>query len=123
MSASSLASTLRVLWRWQPGRQSTGYAKLLLATAPWPVGFDLYLLRYRQGQGIPRHTDPVPGKRHWRLNVELVRSAQGGRFICHGPCHRWGRVVLFRPDQCPHEVLPVQAGRRYVLSLGWVRSD
>lgn len=94
---------------------------MLLLTAPWPVGFDFYLLRYRVGQGIPRHTDPVPGKRHYRINLELVRGAQGGRLTCHGPHWRLGRLVAFRSDLCPHEVSEVRAGSRYVLSLGWVR--
>jgi hypothetical protein len=34
---------------WQRGRQGTGYDKMLLATARWPLPFDCYLLRYPQG--------------------------------------------------------------------------
>jgi len=109
--------------RWRQGRQGTGYAKLLLATSPWPIGFDLYLLRYREGQGIHTHTDPVPGKAHWRLNIILWQSGKGGQFQCDPPGPYWKswRTVLFRPDLSPHRVTPVETGSRYVLSLGWVR--
>lgn len=105
--------------RWVPGRQGTGYAKMLLATSSWPIGFDLYLLRYEKGQGITRHTDPVPGKRHYRINVELIRG-KGGQFHCEGQYRKWGPMIFFRSDINPHWVDPVEEGRRIVVSLGWV---
>ena len=113
-------STLADWGRWRPGRQGSGYAKLLLATLPWPIGWDAYLLRYRACQGIDWHTDPVPGKRHFRLNIELWRSGRGGLFECEGPVRRWGRALVFRPDHSLHRVLAVESGQRWVLSVGWV---
>jgi 2OG-Fe(II) oxygenase superfamily len=107
--------------RWEVGRQGTGYEKMLLATARWPLPFDCYLLRYRPGSSIPFHTDPVDGRRHYRLNV-VLRRAVGGAFELDGaPIWRVGRAVLFRPDLGRHAVSMVDRGTRYVLSIGWVR--
>ena len=58
-SARSYAS---LAFRWQRGRQGTGYDKMLLLTARWPLRFDSYLIRYPEGSEIPPHTDPVQGK-------------------------------------------------------------
>jgi len=30
------------IFRWQTGRQQTGYQKMLLATALWPIKFYIY---------------------------------------------------------------------------------
>ena len=108
------------LWKWVEGRQGTGYSKMLLACAYKPIPFDFYLIRYRKGQGIPTHTDPVPGWRHFRLNMEFIRSGEGGQFECEGKTKKFWRFVLFRSDQCPHSVSPVVSGERYVFSLGWL---
>ena len=90
--------------KWQEGRQKTGYLKLKL------VGFknvDAYILKYPVGSYIPPHTDPVEGKRHYRLNIVL-----------------WGkmffepRVRFFRPDVEMHSV-PEVWKTRYVFSAGW----
>lgn len=61
------------------GRQGTGCEKMLLVTAKWPLPYDCYFLRYGPGSSIGWHTDPVDGRRHYRLNVEL-RRADGGVF-------------------------------------------
>lgn len=106
--------------RWREGRQGTGYEKLLLLVNPYLLPFDLYILRYRQGSEIPLHTDPVEEKRHYRLNVELRSARVGGKFICEKPILELPRFKLFRPDASPHAVTRIEAGTRYVLSLGWV---
>ena len=103
---------------WLPGRQQTGYEKLLLAT--WPERFDLYLLRYRKGASIPPHTDPVDGKRHYRVNVVLREAKRGGYFTCGAPIFWSRRVKVFRSDVAEHSVTTVEEGERVVLSLGWV---
>ncbi len=107
-------------FRWQRGRQGTGYDKMLLLTAPWPIAFDSYLIRYPEGSEIPPHTDPVQRGRHYRLNVIVKSSASGGEFICANPIFTSRRIKLFRPDACEHSVTRVVGGSRYVLSLGWV---
>lgn len=106
-------------WRWSAGRQGTGYEKCLLLTGYWPRPFDCYLLRYRKGQGIPPHTDPVANGRHFRLNI-VLRKSRGGEFQCKDPLFTWRRVFLFRSDLSIHAVSPVESGTRYVLSIGWV---
>lgn len=106
--------------KWQRGRQGTGYDKMLLATAHFPMPFDCYLLRYPKGSEIPSHTDPVSDKRHYRLNVVVWRAGAGGEFVCKSPIFETSRIKFFRPDACEHAVTRVTQGSRYVVSLGWV---
>ena len=113
-------STLAQMFRWQRGRQGTGYDKMLLLTAPWPLPFDCYLIRYPDGSEIPPHTDPVAAGRHYRLNVILKAPRSGGEFVCANPLFATRRIKLFRPDACEHSVTRVVGGSRYVLSVGWV---
>lgn len=106
--------------RWMPGRQGTGYAKLLLARSRWPIRFDAYLLRYRMCAYLPLHTDPVEGHRHYRLNITLRDTDVGGNLLLTLPPiyqSRSGRVVLFRSDT-PHMLSTVLGGPRLVLSIG-----
>ena len=117
---TSVRDFLRTAWRWQPGRQGTGYDKCLLLTGLWPKPFDLYLLRYRTGQGIPPHRDPVPGARHFRANLILSQGQSGGAFKCETPLYASPRLFIFRSDLCEHSVEPMIQGTRYVLSLGWI---
>jgi hypothetical protein len=120
---ASLRSYLSLAFRWQRGRQGTGYDKMLLATARWPLPFDSYLIRYPEGAEIPPHTDPVQLGRHYRLNIVLKSPRAGGDFVCAAPIFATRRIKLFRPDACEHSVTRVVGGSRYVFSLGWVRKD
>ena len=121
MSAiAAIRSYFKSTFRWQSGRQGSGYDKMLLLTAPWPVPFDSYLIRYPDGSSIPPHTDPVQHGRHYRLNIILKSPQSGGEFVCANPIYASRRIKLFRPDACEHSVTLVQGGSRYVLSIGWV---
>ena len=95
---------------WQPGRQGTGYRKLLVAHGR---RWDLYVLDYPPGTSIPTHVDPLPGRRHWRANLVMwgERAFEGNAVL------RFGPLVLFRPDLMPHGVAKVSR-RRVVLSFG-----
>ena len=106
---------------WRPGRQASGYEKMLLAANPFVVPFDCYLLRFKIGSEVPRHRDPVDGKRHYRLNIILRNAKSGGDFHCDKPIFETRRVKLFRPDASAHAVSKINDGTRYVLSIGWVR--
>ena len=98
---------------WQPGRQGTGYRKWRLAQGR---SWDLWLIDYPRGSSIPEHVDPVPGKRHYRLNLRLW-----GEDVFEGQAlGQLGRLTFFRPDVMPHSVRRV-GSRRLVLSFGWVR--
>jgi hypothetical protein len=119
----TLPGYLRTAFRWQRGRQGSGYDKMLLLTARWPLPFDSYLIRYPEGSAIPPHTDPVKTGRHYRLNVVLKASPRGGEFVCATPIWQSRRIKFFRPDACEHSVTRVEGGSRYVLSLGWVLGD
>ena len=120
---SAFREYTRFAFRWQSGRQGTGYDKMLLITAHWPIPFDSYLLRYPDGSEIPAHTDPVDDKRHYRLNVILKQSKSGGTFVCEDPIFQTNRIKLFRPDVSRHSVTRVSGGSRYVFSFGWVLGD
>lgn len=115
-----LANYFRTALRWQQGRQGTGYDKMLLLTARWPIAFDSYLLRFPEGSEIPPHTDPVQAGKHYRLNLILKSPRAGGEFHCAKPIFATKRVKFFRLDACEHGVTRVVGGSRYVMSLGWV---
>ena len=111
---------LKDLFRWRRGRQMSGYEKMLLVANPLMIPFDCYLLRFRKGAAIAKHTDPVDGRRHYRLNIVVKEASKGGHFICANPLFETKRIKLFRPDVSPHAVTRVGEGTRYVLSIGWV---
>ena len=103
--------------KWVKGRQETGYERLTLIQGGF-LPFDLHILRYRPGDHIPPHTDPVESERHYRLNIILTK-AHGGEF--HGTTiFETKRIKFFRPDIMEHSVTEVTHGTRYVLSIGWV---
>lgn len=106
--------------RWQRGRQRTGYDKLLLAASPWPIPFDLHLLRFREGSAIPPHRDPTTRGRHVRVNLVLVPARRGGHFVCERTLLDTPRVKVFRSDLAEHAVTEIEEGQRWVLSLGVV---
>ncbi len=101
-------------FKWQQGRQGTGYRKLLLATnrKTW----DLYLLDYPKGAYITPHVDPVPSGKHFRLNIILYGSA---KFNGETLFYMGNRIHFFRPDIVTHSIDNV-IKRRIVLSLGWI---
>lgn len=119
--SSVFSDFYRHAWRWRSGRQGSGYDKMLLLTARWPLPFDCYLIRYPHGSAIPPHVDPVGKGRHYRLNLILKSPQAGGEFVCAAPLFSSRRIKLFRPDLCEHSVTRVEGGSRYVLSIGWVR--
>ena len=117
---ASVRDYVRAAFRWQAGRQGTGYDKMLLLTAPWPIAFDSYILRYPDESEIPPHKDPVAKGRHYRLNIILKSPHSGGEFVCSSPLFASKRIKLFRPDACERSLTRVSGGSRYVLSIGWV---
>lgn len=102
--------------RWQPGRQGTEYRKLLLAQGRC---WDLYIIDIRAGTSIPTHIDPVPGRRHWRLNFSLWGDGDAFR---GASAFRAGPLVVFRPDITPHAVSKLRR-RMVLLSFGFTRPD
>jgi hypothetical protein len=106
---------VRVGRGWERGRQQSGYDKLLLLEG---ARFDLYLLRFPVGSCVPMHRDPVDGAGHLRVNVVVVPARRGGEFSCQGAILDWARLKVFRSDLCEHAVSEIEAGTRWVLSLG-----
>jgi hypothetical protein len=102
--------------RWQVGRQGTGYHKLNLfqwgSGQLW--GADCWLIKYPANASIPTHTDPVPGKRHYRLNILL----RGEDKFKGETIFATKRIKFFRPDITPHSVEEVSKPR-LILSIGW----
>jgi len=109
------------LFRWEKGRQNTGYDKMLVGGGYWPNSFDLYLLRFEEGQEIPPHIDKVDGGAHYRLNIVLKTAKEGGEFLCKDPIYETKRIKYFRSDISEHAVSKVKKGTRYVFSIGWVK--
>lgn len=119
-----------MLFKWQQGRQQTGYFKMLLAKGK---SWDCWLLKYEAGAFIPLHKDVIEGKEHYRLNICLKRADYGGKFYIpmygfseddHDFCRKGistRRWHLFRPDLVEHGVTRVVEGTRYILSIGWTK--
>lgn len=116
-------SFLKKLFRWEQGRQKSGYDKMLLCGAKWPIKFDTYLLKFDVGSEIAAHVDKVESGNHFRLNIVLKKAKEGGNFICKNPIFETNRIKLFRPDICEHQVSKITKGNRYVLSIGWVKNS
>ncbi|WP_394176992.1 2OG-Fe(II) oxygenase family protein [Thalassotalea litorea] len=114
-------SFLSKLFRWERGRQKSGYDKMLLCGATWPITFDLYLLKFPLGSEIAPHTDKVDSGQHYRLNIVLKNADEGGVFSCENAIFQTRRIKLFRPDNSEHQVSKIKKGSRYLLSIGWVR--
>ena len=113
-------SILKKLFRWECGRQKTGYSKMLLCGVYWPIKFDIYLLKFPEGSEIPIHRDRIDAGRHFRLNIVLKNAQQGGEFVCSDSLFETERIKLFRPDISEHKVSKIIKGNRYLLSIGWV---
>jgi len=114
---------LSKLFCWERGRQKSGYDKMLICGATWPIKCDTYLLKFPQGSEIAPHTDKVESGKHYRLNIVLKKADLGGEFICSDPIFETKRVKLFRPDVSEHQVSKVIKGNRYLLSIGWIKGS
>lgn len=111
-------------FKWQTGRQSSGYSKVTLLESMWPLPFDLYLIKFPEGSKIPEHIDAVDeGFRHYRLNIILKKSQSGGEFLSETSIIDWPRVKFFRPDISKQSVTQVVGESRYVLSFGFLLSN
>lgn len=109
------------LFSWQKGRQASGYDKMLVCRMLFPLKFDVYLIKFPQGSEIKPHTDVVKTGRHFRINIVLKHAAKGGEFMCENPIINYSRVKFFRPDIEQHQVLKIEQGTRYILSIGWIK--
>lgn len=105
-----------MILNWKPGRQGTGYLKLLLKQGSF---YDMYLLKFPEGSEVPEHTDPIWGIQHLRLNLVLRHAKDGGKFQCQHTLLNTSRIKLFRPDEQKHSVTPIKKGSRLVLSIGF----
>lgn len=139
------AVTSRWLW-WKPGRQHTGYRILKLFDLRLPRwSMDTYIIRCPQGSWIPEHTDTVPSRKHWRLNLVLWAPEKGGdlvfkrsnvvigmnhykdahlkyktwEFKRKGVAYRRLLYILFRPDILTHSMRRIDRGSLWMLSIGF----
>ncbi len=102
------------MWKWENGRQNEFYNKMLLFRIP--KFMDCWLIKYAKGVGIGWHTDKIPNKRHYRLNIILIN---GGEFwLDYKQVKK--RIIFFRPDLQMHSVKVIgENQKRLVLSFGW----
>ena len=100
--------------KWQQGRLNANYQKLVICNFGF---FDINLIKILTGTQIPWHTDPIIGKRHYRLNIDLVKPKVGGHFIGKS-LWKLPRITLIRPDIHLHKVTEVFKGHSLILSIG-----
>jgi len=101
------------MFNWQEGRQGTGYRKLQLLSSKL-LSCDAYIIDYKPNTHIPTHTDPVKGKRHYRLNILLW----GNDEFVGETIFSTKRIKFFRPDIAAHSVSNVRS-RRVIFSFGF----
>ena len=100
--------------KWEPGRLNAKYQKLVICNFGF---FDINLIKIPEGTRIPYHLDYIPRKKHYRLNIELVKPEVGGhyqgRYLWKIP-----RINLIRPDIHLHGVSEIFKGHALILSIG-----
>jgi hypothetical protein len=103
-------------FKWRPGRLLHAYySKMLLFKIP--LFMDCYLIRVNGSAAIGYHTDKVEGKRHFRLNIFLIKR-NCEHWINYRPVEK--RIVFFRPDIEPHSLAcPEENSKALILSFGW----
>jgi hypothetical protein len=106
-------------FKWENGRQDSGYAKMLIATSKFPIPWDFYILKYPIGSEIKEHVDPVSDRNHYRLNIIIKKPEKGGIFFAEKSIINKSRIKFFRPDLYKHSLTRIEKGTRYVLSIGW----
>jgi len=97
---------------------------------------EFHFAHYDIGRGYARHLDQHRGQPHRRISLILYLTpdwqADDGGELCvyaaNDPAREWqrvqptqGRLVVFRSELLPHEVLPARKPRWSV--AGWFRSD
>jgi hypothetical protein len=96
-AAPWIKDSLSLAFRWQSVGQESGYDKMLLLTARWPLRCDSYLIKYPQAPAIPPQLDPACPARPCRPNIVLKASASGGEFVCAAPIFQTHRINSFGP--------------------------
>lgn len=116
----SLLERLILRFPWQSGRQKSDYKKILIFLST-RLSVDCWLIYYPSGVSLPRHSDKINGRIHYRYNFTLVKPAAGGELRSSGPIQRAGRLDFFRSD-VPHWATKTN-GWRLVLSFGYAPLD
>lgn len=101
--------------KWEKTRASEYYDKIRLFKI---FNFmDCYIIKMSKAVAISYHTDPIPNKKHYRLNIFFIKRQ----------CEFWidfkqnyKRIVWFRPDIQQHslEVIGNDA-KALILSIGF----
>lgn len=100
--------------KWKKGRQGSGY---LVHTVCNFGFFDIQLIKIPEGIEVPVHKDPIPNKRHYRLNIDLVKPEFGGRYVGKS-IFKLPRIHLIRSDRDYHAISEVIKGQAVILSIG-----
>ena len=97
--------------KWHVGRQNYFYEKLKIYSF---LNVDCYLIRYSPGCAVAYHTDDVPGKKHYRLNIQL----KGINRLCELDrlTKKQRRFTLFRADKLHSFGVTLEKG--LILSFG-----
>ena len=86
------------MMEWTRGRLTEYFYEKMKIFSFWRM--DCYLIRYSAGCGVGYHTDLVPGKKHYRLNIQL----KGIDKLCllddlRGTFNKPKRFRVFRADR------------------------
>lgn len=85
-----------------------------------------YLSIIDTGGQIHPHCDPaIPGYDHWRANVFLSLPDSGGMPVVEGQSYPVapGDMLMFTPNQHKHWSESVGAGKRIILSYGFLKEQ
>jgi len=83
------------------------------------LGWDCFLIRYKERGYIDKHRDPNPTGDHYRCNVLLTKPDPASKFTIEGQevALAKGDAVVWRPDIHEHW-LPVCTNNRFIFSVG-----
>lgn len=73
---------------------------------------------YPKGSFTESHLDieaVEDGSYHWNIIIELWKTRDGGKLICHDSHFRLWRITIFNGRHCYHEVTEVIEGKRVSL--------
>jgi len=104
--------------KWEQGRQGGSYKKLKV----WLYigsyfATDCWILKYEPNYDMPVHTDDIPNKNHYRINIVL--KGKGQFIVSKTILNLFNRVFVFRPDLYEHSMINGNS-ERIVLSIGFV---
>jgi hypothetical protein len=99
---------------WKPGRLNAKYQVLTICNFGF---FDINLIKIPTHTRIPYHIDHIPRRKHYRLNIDLIKPKIGGQFIGKH-IFKLPRIIFFKSDHI-HALSEIEKGHALILSIGF----